>query len=70
MTTQEAADKLGISVDLVQVQCHRWKHRKIAAPDGTSGRRYIYDINDDELHLFGYAMRRAIRLAKERKEKS
>lgn len=60
MTTQEAADRLGISVKLIRAQCGRWKHRRIPAPDGSVGRRYVYDISDDELHLFRFAMRLAI----------
>jgi len=67
LTTQQAADVLGLTVNAVQIQCKRWKHRTIPAPDGTSGRRYVYDISEDELHLFRYAMRRAIKNAQAKK---
>jgi hypothetical protein len=66
MTTQQAAERLGVPTNSVQRQCKRWKHRTIPAPDGTSGRRYIYDISEDELHLFSFAMRRAIRNAQKK----
>jgi hypothetical protein len=69
LTTQQAAERLGVPTNSVQRQCKRWKHRTIPATDGTSGRRYVYDISEDELFLFSFAMRRAIRNAQGRKTK-
>lgn len=64
MTTQQAADRLGLTVDRVQRYCGRSGHRTIPAPTGSVGRRYIYDINEDELRIIEHAMRRAIKAAR------